>query len=93
MALRIWKRITLLPGVRMNLSRHGASLSLGHRGFWYTLGSHGSRVTAGVPGTGVYWTQRTAAGRHVHGGHRFAFALVVLVLLALAFHALTLGIR
>jgi hypothetical protein len=86
MGLRIWKRINLIPGVRANVSRRGLSLSLGHRGFWYTLGSHGHRVTAGIPGTGIYWTEQTRSGRPVHGGHRLLTAFLVCAVLYAIFH-------
>jgi hypothetical protein len=79
MPLRIWKRINLIPGVRANVSKRGLSLSLGHRGFWYTLGTHGHRVTAGIPGTGIYWTEKVSPGRHVRGGHRLLTLLFVLL--------------
>jgi hypothetical protein len=79
MSLRIWKRINLIPGVRANISKRGLSLSLGHRGFWYTLGSHGHRVTAGIPGTGIYWTEQTrlSPNGRVHAGHRLLTAFLI----------------
>jgi hypothetical protein len=40
----------LIPGLRLNLSKSGASLSIGHRGFWYTVGPKGRRATIGLPG-------------------------------------------
>ena len=39
MAFQFYKRIRLIPGLRVNLSRSGASLSIGHRGAWYTIGA------------------------------------------------------
>jgi hypothetical protein len=35
-----------------------SALSIGHRGAWYTIGPHGRRVTLGLPGTGLFWTER-----------------------------------
>jgi hypothetical protein len=46
-----------MPGVRVNLGLTRASLSCGHRGFTYNIGSKGSRVTVGLPGTGLSYTQ------------------------------------
>ena len=40
-----------------NFSKSGVSLSIGHRGIWYTVGPHGRRATLGLPGTGLYWTE------------------------------------
>jgi hypothetical protein len=44
MGLRFYRRISLLPGLRLNASRSGLSLSIGHRGAWYTVGPRGRRV-------------------------------------------------
>jgi Protein of unknown function (DUF4236) len=38
MGLRFSRRISLIPGLRMNLSKHGASFSVGPRGAWLTVG-------------------------------------------------------
>ena len=79
MGLRFYRRVSLIPGLRMNLSRHGASLSIGHRGAWYTIGPRGRRVTLGLPGTGLFWTEHFPKAPAPHAGHRMAFMLVVLV--------------
>ena len=46
----------ILPGIRLNLSKSGPSVSLGGRGFWFTVGSKGTRTTVGIPGTGMSWS-------------------------------------
>src|SRR5262249_22536858 len=56
MAFRFQKRITLIPGFRLNLSKSGASVSVGRRGLWATFGRRGVRTTVGVPGTGLSYT-------------------------------------
>ena len=56
MGWRFSRRIRVLPGVRINLSRSGASLSLGGRGFTKTIGKSGIRTTVGIPGTGIFHT-------------------------------------
>ena len=66
MAFRFYKRIRLIPGLRVNLSRSGASLSIGHRGAWLTIGARGGRVTLGLPGTGILYTQRLPAAGVPH---------------------------
>jgi hypothetical protein len=53
MGLRFRKNIRLLPGVRLNLSKSGASMSLGGRGLTYNIGRKGTRATVGLPGTGL----------------------------------------
>jgi hypothetical protein len=54
---RFRRSVRLFPGLRINLSKSGASLSLGGRGFHYTVAPKGTRVTAGIPGTGLSWTE------------------------------------
>lgn len=54
---RFQRRVQLIPGVRMNLSKSGASLSFGVRGAHYTVGPRGRRVTVGIPGTGLYYSE------------------------------------
>jgi hypothetical protein len=78
MPLRFHRSVSIIPGLRVNLSKSGASLSLGHRGAWYTVGPRGRRVTVGLPGTGLYWTEPVSKGRPLHHRHRLLF-LVVLV--------------
>ena len=64
MAFRFWRRIRLAPGVTLNLSKSAASLSFGPRGAKYTISPRGNRATAGVPGTGLFYTMRDpGAGR------------------------------
>jgi len=70
MSFRFWKRIKLAPGVTLNLSKSGGSLSFGPRGAKFTVGPHGKRLTAGIPGTGLFYTttapsRRTARKRTV----------------------------
>ena len=56
MGLRFWRRIQLLPGITLNLSKSGGSLSFGPRGAKFTVGPRGKRATAGLPGTGLFYT-------------------------------------
>jgi len=74
MAFRFWRRIRLAPGVTLNLSKSGGSLSFGPRGAKVTVGRRGVRATAGLPGTGLFYTttlgdRSTGGGRH-RGGLR-----------------------
>ena len=61
--LRFQKRIRLLPGVRINLSKSGASASVGPRGADVKIGRSGVTTHAGIPGTGVSYRRRIG-GRH-----------------------------
>jgi hypothetical protein len=62
MGLRFYRRVHLVPGLSLNLSRSGPSLTFGVRGAHVTVGRTGVRKTVGLPGTGVYYTTR-------HGYH------------------------
>lgn len=53
---RFRRSFGLVPGVRLNLSRSGPSISLGPRGLHFTIGRHGTRTTVGLPGSGISWT-------------------------------------
>ena len=56
MAFRFWRRVRLAPGVTLNLSKSTASLSFGPRDAKYTISPRGNRATAGIPGTGLFYT-------------------------------------
>lgn len=53
MGLRFRKSFRIVPGVRLNVGLRRTSISFGGRGFTYNVGSNGSRVTAGIPGSGL----------------------------------------
>lgn len=56
MGLCFRKSITIAPGVRVNLSKSGPSLSFGKNGLRETISATGkSTTTVGIPGTGVYY--------------------------------------
>ena len=63
MSLRFWRRVRLAPGVTMNLSKRGGSLSFGPRGAKYTVGTSGQRGTVSLPGTGLFYTVRGGGNR------------------------------
>ena len=55
MSLRFRRRINIIPGVHLNISRSGISTSVGMRGASLTLGKQGTYLNTGIPGTGVSW--------------------------------------
>lgn len=55
--MRFQKRIKILPGLRLNLSKNGVSASLGPRGASLNVSSRGAKLTAGIPGTGLSHTE------------------------------------
>ena len=58
MALRFRRSIKLAPGLRLNLSGSGASLTVGPRGASVNFGSRGAFFNSGIPGTGLYTRSR-----------------------------------
>lgn len=56
MGLRFRKTISILPGVRLNLGKSTASVSVGVPGFRKTFNTKGQvTTTVGLPGTGLYY--------------------------------------
>jgi Protein of unknown function (DUF4236) len=55
---RLWRRVRVAPGVTINLSKSGPSVSVGPRGSKVTFGRRGVRQTVGIPGTGMYATRQ-----------------------------------
>ena len=55
---RFRKTISVLPGVKVNLSKTGVSTSVGGKGATLNIGHGKKNVTLGIPGTGLsYRTQ------------------------------------
>jgi hypothetical protein len=63
MPLRFFRRVRLAPGLRINFGKSGASLSVGRKGMWLTAGPRGRRATVGLPGTGLFWTEKIPPAR------------------------------
>lgn len=56
MGFRFSRRIKLLPGVSLNLSKSGISTSFGVKGFRVNIGPRGTRTTVSIPGTGLSYS-------------------------------------
>lgn len=57
MGLNFRKSFTILPGVKINLGKKSASISIGKRGARHTISTTGKRTTTiGLPGTGLSYT-------------------------------------
>lgn len=68
MGFRFQKRISVLPGVRINLSKTGVSGSLGGHGATVNMGLDGKpNVTLGIPGTGMSYKMALGPGLIVVG--------------------------
>lgn len=64
--IRIRRSVKIAPGMRINLSKSGPSVSAGPRGAKVTIGPGGRRVTVGVPGTGASYTAIEHPERPAH---------------------------
>jgi hypothetical protein len=58
MTFRFQRRVTIFPGVRLNFSKRGTSVSVGARGADMNFGRSGATANVGLPGTGIRWTQK-----------------------------------
>ncbi|MFN7971199.1 MAG: DUF4236 domain-containing protein [Acidobacteriota bacterium] len=63
MPLRFWRSIKIAPGLRLNLSKRGASVSVGPRGAHLTMGTSGARYSVGLPGTGLSYGDKIGGAR------------------------------
>jgi Protein of unknown function (DUF4236) len=56
MPVRIRKTFTLFPGVKVNVSKGGMSITVGRRGFHLNFSKQGVRQTTSLPGSGISHT-------------------------------------
>ena len=63
MGLRFRRTITILPGVRLNLSKSGVSLSLGPRGASVNIGGRGTYANVDLPGSGLSYRTRLGGSK------------------------------
>lgn len=61
MGFRFRRVLTLLPGVHLNISKGGISLSVGGAPITFNFGRSQSRVTTSLPGTGLSYEERLDA--------------------------------
>ena len=88
MPLRFHRSIRLGRGLRVNLSKAGASLSVGGRGTTVNLSRRGARGTVGLPGTGISWSETLRPGR---GGRRSTIPVLILLAAAVGAVMMLLG--
>src|SRR5512143_4024357 len=53
MPIRFRKSFTLFPGVKVNVSKGGTSVSVGTKGYHLNFSKRGVRQTVGLPGSGI----------------------------------------
>lgn len=78
MGVRFHRSVRLLPGVRINFSKSGASLSLGGKGLTYNIGSKRNRATVGIPGSGLSYSKTMGNGK----ARTLTTAIIVIAVLA-----------
>ena len=66
---RFYRRVSIFPGLSVNVSKSGPSLTVGMRGAHVTVGSKGIRKTVGIPGTGIYYTSHSGYYSGAHSAH------------------------
>lgn len=62
MGWRFHKSFTVIPGLRLNLSKSGLSASIGGAPFTLNVGPRGLMGTASIPGTGISYRQHFGTG-------------------------------
>ena len=63
MSILFRRRIKIIPGVRLNISKSGLSASVGVRGASVTFGGRGGTyANLGIPGTGIYTRKKIDGG-------------------------------
>ncbi|HAX90785.1 MAG TPA: hypothetical protein DCY07_01055 [Rhodospirillaceae bacterium] len=58
MPFRFQKRLKLLKGLTLNLSKGGASVTVGKKGAGINIGKNGVTGNAGIPGTGISYREK-----------------------------------
>lgn len=77
MPLRFRKSVQLAPGLRLNLSKGGPSLSVGKPGATMNFSSKGVRSTVGIPGTGLSYSATAGATKSAPGAKKTAYEAAV----------------
>lgn len=71
MGLRFRRSIKILPGVKLNLGKKSAGVSVGTTGARYSVNSSGRKTsTVGVPGTGLSYSNSSGGGKKSDKGSK-----------------------
>ncbi len=66
MGFRFRKSIKIAPGLRLNVSKRGTSVSIGRRGATTNISKRGVRQTFGIPGTGISYSRKLGKGKQAN---------------------------
>lgn len=61
MGFRFRRSVRVAPGLRINLGKKKASLSIGSRGATINVSDRGVKTTVGVPGTGMSYVDEPSS--------------------------------
>ncbi len=70
MGFKFRRSVKIAPGVRLNISKSGPSVSFGRRGARVTVGKDRITKTVGIPGTGVSYTDTDRIGGKKKSGRK-----------------------
>ena len=68
MGVGVNKRIKIFPGVYLNITKSGPSISIGPQGAKINIGPNGAKVNAGIPGTGVSYNKKIGGSSNTKKG-------------------------
>jgi hypothetical protein len=84
MGFRFYRRIKLLFGLRLSVSKSGVSTPVGGRGAWLSFSKRGAYATVGLPGTGSRFTSTKSTRASVGlGSWLIVLALILIAVLGL----------
>ncbi len=63
MSFRFRKRIKIIPGIYLNVSKSGVSTTLGPRGATVSISNRGSYLNLGIPGSGISYRHKIGQGK------------------------------
>lgn len=65
MGIRFRKSKKIAPGLKVNIGKKGASVTLGSKGVHHTISTTGRKTTSiGVPGTGISYVKTSSGNAH-----------------------------
>ena len=87
MGFRFRRRVRILPGLSLNISKSGISTSVGRRGATLNISKRGTKTTIGLPGSGLSWQSPTKpwqGGAQIPALAKWGVVVVVLVIAVVA---------
>jgi hypothetical protein len=63
MGIRFRKRAKIAPGINLNFSKSGTSVTVGGKGGSINIGKNGVYGNAGIPGTGIYAREKISGNK------------------------------